>query len=172
MDLPAGTAAPVPVALVGAGKVAYAAHLREIRDLPHALRLAAVVESDPARAGAPPAAGFPGVAVCATPREAVRSGARAAPVCTRGWTHREVVLSCLEARLPVLCEKPVSLDPAETGELAAAERRTGLPVAAGYMKRHDPVVARFVERAASTRTGRCAWWSTSTTPTHRTRWRT
>jgi hypothetical protein len=39
----------------------------------------------------------------------------------------------------------VSLDPAEIDELAAAERRTGVPVTAGYMKRHDPVVQLFVE---------------------------
>lgn len=135
---------PVPVVLIGAGKVAHAAHLREIRGMPQALRLAAVVDPDPAHSGAVRAR-FPGAALCATPREAVRAGARAALVCTPWWTHRDTVLDCLEHGLPVLCEKPVSLDPAEIDELAAAERRLGVPVAAGYMKRHDPVVARFVD---------------------------
>lgn len=130
--------------LIGAGKVAHAAHLRAIRDLPHTVRLAALVESDPERVAAVAAAGFPEVPVCGTPAEAVRAGARAALVCTPWWTHRDVVLDCLDQGLPVLCEKPVSLDPAEIDELLAAEEKAGVPVAAGYMKRHDPVVQRFV----------------------------
>lgn len=138
-------AAPLPVVLIGAGKVAHAAHLREIRDLPHALRLVAVVESDPGRLAAVRAAGFPDAAACATLDEAVRAGARAALCCTPWWTHREIVLACLELGLPVLCEKPVSLDLAEIDELIAAERAAGVPVAAGYMKRHDPVVRLFLD---------------------------
>jgi predicted dehydrogenase len=144
-DLSAGVPAPVPVALIGAGKVAHAAHLPAIRDLPHILRLTAVVDPDPVHIAAVRAVGFPDAAVCATPDEAVRAGARAALVCTPWWTHRDVVLACLEQGLPVLCEKPVSLDPAEIDELIAAERKAGVPVAAGYMKRHDPVVARFID---------------------------
>jgi predicted dehydrogenase len=147
MGQPAGRE-PVPIALIGAGKVAHAAHLRELRDLPHALRLAAVVDTDPAHLAAVRAAGFE-AAACATPAEAAAAGARAALVCTPWWTHREVVQECLELGLPVLCEKPVSLDPAEIDALIAAQARTGVPVAAGYMKRHDPVVALFVEHCAA-----------------------
>ncbi|WP_051951499.1 Gfo/Idh/MocA family oxidoreductase [Actinacidiphila yeochonensis] len=134
----------VPIALVGAGKVAHAAHLRELRDLPDLLRLAAVVDPDPAHTAAVRAAGFPAVPWCGTLAEAVAAGARAALVCTPWWTHRDVVLECLELGLPVLCEKPVTLDLAEVEELAEAERRTGVPVAAGYMKRHDEVVDLFL----------------------------
>jgi hypothetical protein len=136
---------PVPLALVGAGKVAHAAHLRELRDLPGELRLAAVVETDPARIAAVRQSGFGDARICGSVAEAARAGARAALVCTPWWTHREVVTECLAAGLPVLCEKPVSLDPAEIDELAAAESRTGLPVTAGYMKRHDPVVRLFLD---------------------------
>ena len=137
--------AAVPFVLVGAGKVAHAAHLREVRDLRWALRLAAVVETDPAHLAAVRAAGFADAAVCGSVAEAVRAGARAALVCTPWWTHRAVVAECLDAGLPVLCEKPVSLDPAEIDALADAERRTGVPVTAGYMKRHDPVVGLFLD---------------------------
>ncbi|MEE4543305.1 Gfo/Idh/MocA family oxidoreductase [Streptomyces sp. V4-01] len=141
---PAPGGGPLPVVLVGAGKVAHAAHLREIRDLPGAVRLAAVVEGDPVRSAAVRAAGFPDAVHAADLDEAVRAGARAALVCTPWWTHRAVVGECLARGLPVLCEKPVSLDPAEIDELIAAERAAAVPVAAGYMKRHDPVVALFV----------------------------
>jgi hypothetical protein len=133
------------VVLVGAGKVAHAAHLREIRGLPDAIRLAAVVETDPVRLAAVRAAGFPDAVARADLDAAVRAGARAALVCTPWWTHRAVIGECLDRGLPVLCEKPVSLDLAEIDELAAAERAAGVPVAAGYMKRHDPVVALFVD---------------------------
>jgi predicted dehydrogenase len=136
---------PVPVVLVGAGKVAHAAHLRELRDLPDELRLAAVVEPDPAHVGALHRVGLGAVDRYASVTAAARAGARAALVSTPWWTHRDVVLECLAAGLPVLCEKPVTLDPGEIEELAAAERRTGLPVTAGYMKRHDPVVRLFLD---------------------------
>jgi Oxidoreductase family, NAD-binding Rossmann fold len=136
---------PVPVALVGAGRVAFAAHLRELSDLRHILRLVAVVETDQGRISAVKDAGFADASVCADLDEAVRAGARAALVCTPWWTHRDVVLACLARGLPVLCEKPVSLDLAEIEELAAAEAAAGVPVAAAYMKRHDPVVGLFVD---------------------------
>lgn len=138
------TPAPVRVVVIGAGKVAHAAHLREIRDLPHLIRPVAVIDPDPAHRAAL-MAGFPRTAVCGTPEESVWAGATAALVLSPWWTHREAVLGCLDAGLPVLCEKPVSLDPAEIDELIAAEVRTGVPVTAGYMKRHDPVVQLFIE---------------------------
>jgi hypothetical protein len=138
-----GTAAPLPVVLIGAGKVAHAAHLREIRDLAGTVRLAAVIEADPARRAAA-LAGFPDAVAADDLKQAVRAGARAAICCTPWWTHRDTVLECLDLGLPVLCEKPVSLDAAEIDELIGAERRSGVPVAAGYMKRHDPVVAEFI----------------------------
>lgn len=137
-------AEPLPVVLVGAGKVAHAAHLRELRDLRHILRLAAVVETDAGRIVDLRDAGFPDAVVCGDLDQAVEAGARAALVCTPWWTHHEVVLACLALGLPVLCEKPVSLDLAEIEELTAAERAAGIPVAAAYMKRHDPVVELFV----------------------------
>jgi predicted dehydrogenase len=141
---PQSTPAPVRVVVIGAGKVAHAAHLREIRDLPHLIRPVAVIDPDPGQRAAL-MAGFPRVAVCSTPQESVWAGATAALVLSPWWTHRDAVLGCLDAGLPVLCEKPVSLDPAEIDELIAAEVRTGVPVTAGYMKRHDPVVQLFVE---------------------------
>ncbi len=66
-------AAPLPVALVGAGKVAFSAHLREPRDLPHLLRPAAVVDPDPAHLAAVRAAGHPEVPGCGSPAEAART---------------------------------------------------------------------------------------------------
>lgn len=136
--------APVPVVVIGVGRVARAVHLRLLPDLPDDLTLAAVVDTDPGRARAADRAGLPVVADIAA---AVRAGARAA-ICATPWpTHVRVVGECLDRRIPVLCEKPVSLDPAELVWLRERERATGLTVTVGYMKRHDPVVEHFVELA-------------------------
>lgn len=143
-DEPESTPAPVRVVVIGAGKVAHAAHLREIRDLPQLIRPVAVIDPDPGHRAAL-MAGFPRVAVCTTAEESVWAGATAALVLSPWWTHKDAVLGCLDAGLPVLCEKPVSLDPAEIDELIAAEVRTGVPVTAGYMKRHDPIVQLFID---------------------------
>jgi hypothetical protein len=137
---------PVPVAVVGAGRVAQAVYLRLLRDLPEDFVLTAVVETDRERAAALRLQ-CPGSLVTADLGAAVRAGARAA-VCATPWpTHGQIVGECLDLGLPVLCEKPVSLDPDEVTRLRGRERATGLPVVVGYMKRHDPVVNAFVRFA-------------------------
>lgn len=137
---------PLPVAVVGAGRVAQAVYLRLIRDLPEDFALTAVVETDKERAAALRRQ-WSGPLVTGDLSEAVRAGARAA-VCATPWpTHGRVVGECLDLGLPVLCEKPVSLDPDEVARLRGREDATGLPVAVGYMKRHDPVVNAFVRFA-------------------------
>ena len=83
-DAPQSTPAPVRVVVIGAGKVAHAAHLREIRDLPHLIRPVAVIEPDPGHRAAL-MAGFPRVAVCTTPEESVWAGATAALTEQERW---------------------------------------------------------------------------------------
>jgi D-xylose 1-dehydrogenase (NADP+, D-xylono-1,5-lactone-forming) len=56
------------------------------------------------------------------------------------WTTR-----CLEAGLPVLCEKPFALDAAEARAVAAVARRTGVPVAEAFMYRFHPLYDRLRE---------------------------
>jgi hypothetical protein len=137
---------PVPVAVIGAGRMAHAVYLRILPDLGDDFTLVAVVEPEPLRARVIQAR-FPGLLVTRELEPAVRAGARAA-VCATPWaTHAEVVNECLELGLPVLCEKPVSLVPAEVDWLRDRERAIGLPVIVGYMKRHDPSVTAFVELA-------------------------
>jgi myo-inositol 2-dehydrogenase/D-chiro-inositol 1-dehydrogenase len=54
-------------------------------------------------------------------------------------THKELALSCLAARKPVLCEKPLAPTPAECLEVTAAEAKLGKRlVQVGYMRRFDP----------------------------------
>lgn len=138
----------IPVALIGAGRVAHAAYRPLLLGADEPLRLVAVVETDPVRAAAV-ADDWAGVPVEADIQSAVKRGARAVVCATPWFTHRAVVDECLQHGLHVLCEKPVSVDPAEISQLRERESATGLPVAVGYMKRHSDVVADLVERAAA-----------------------
>jgi myo-inositol 2-dehydrogenase/D-chiro-inositol 1-dehydrogenase len=67
-------------------------------------------------------------------------------------THKELVLACLAARKPVLCEKPLAPTPAECLEIIAAEAKLGKRlVQVGYMRRFDP---SYVDMKAACAFGR------------------
>jgi predicted dehydrogenase len=59
--------------------------------------------------------------------------------------HAEWTVRSLEAGLPVLCEKPLTVNALEAAEVAAASRAAGLPVAEAFMYRFHPVYDRVVE---------------------------
>ncbi|MBB3462825.1 Gfo/Idh/MocA family protein [Rhizobium sp. BK377] len=52
--------------------------------------------------------------------------------------HVPLTIKALQHGKPVLCEKPIALNAAQAGELAAAQRAAGLPVAEAFMVRHHP----------------------------------
>ncbi|MGW7824492.1 Gfo/Idh/MocA family protein [Streptomyces puniciscabiei] len=135
---------PIPVAVVGGGRVARAVHVPLLLLRPDAFRLVAVVETDP-RNAASLSRDYPGLTVTPSAEDAYAAGARGL-VCATPWpTHRDVVTEALAHGMDILTEKPVSLDPADLTVLAEAERASAGTVAVGYMKRHDPAAARFVE---------------------------
>jgi predicted dehydrogenase len=57
-------------------------------------------------------------------------------VATPVGSHREAVLAAAAAGKHVLCEKPFGLDVAEAEEMAAACRRAGVRLGAGFMMRY------------------------------------
>ncbi len=63
--------------------------------------------------------------------------------------HAEWTLKALEAGLPVLCEKPFTLNSAEAREVAAVAKRKGLPVAEAFMYRFHPIYDRVLDTIAS-----------------------
>ncbi len=141
---------PIELAVVGCGRVASAVHLPLIQLMPEAFRLAAIVDTDRQRAEAL-GRQYPGAQACDHLDQLAASGAQAV-LCATPWpSHRQVLLAALELGMPVLCEKPVSLDPAQLRELAQAERQAGARVSVGYMKRHDPAVQRFIDTACGLR---------------------
>ena len=55
--------------------------------------------------------------------------------------HTALVLACVEAGLPTLCEKPVAPSGAEGAELLRRLRGSTVPVQIGFQRRFDAAIA-------------------------------
>jgi myo-inositol 2-dehydrogenase / D-chiro-inositol 1-dehydrogenase len=102
-------------------------------------RLAAVSDVDPERAGKV-AERYGSAVVYTDGAELIRDeSVEAVVIASPDPTHAPLVLECLKAEKPVLCEKPLA-DSAE-GALEVVEAETGLGrklVQVGFMRRYDP----------------------------------
>ncbi len=86
-----------------------------------------------------------GARVAATPDALVGADdVDAVVVCSPDPTHLELVLACLAAGVPVLCEKPLAVTAEGTAQVVAtetalaAQRGGGRLVQVGFMRRYDP----------------------------------
>ena len=52
--------------------------------------------------------------------------------------HSELIRLAAEARLPIFCEKPISLDLESTDEAIALVRSSGVELQVGFQRRFDP----------------------------------
>ena len=125
----------VGVGVIGSG-VMGSEHARLLRRETPGAHLAGVFDSDAARAEAAAA----GSAVFSDPRSLIASDRiEAVIVASPDATHAELTLACLEARKPVLCEKPLAASATEALRVVQAEvalnRRL---IQVGYMRRFDP----------------------------------
>jgi len=125
----------VGVGVIGTG-VMGSEHARLLRCETPGARLAGVFDADAARAQAAAA----GAAVFSDPRSLIASESiEAVIIASPDATHAELTLACLEARKPVLCEKPLASSAAEALRVVQAEvalKRRLIQV--GYMRRFDP----------------------------------
>jgi myo-inositol 2-dehydrogenase / D-chiro-inositol 1-dehydrogenase len=125
----------VGVGVIGTG-VMGSEHARLLsRETPDA-RLAGVFDADATRAQVAAA----GATIFSDPRSLITSDRVAAVIiASPDATHAELVLACLEAGKPVLCEKPLASSTAEALRVVQAEvalKRRLIQV--GYMRRFDP----------------------------------
>ncbi|WP_271983625.1 Gfo/Idh/MocA family oxidoreductase [Pseudoclavibacter terrae] len=61
-------------------------------------------------------------------------------------THIDLIESCLDAGLPVLCEKPIDLDISRVDALMSKVSLSKIPVALGFNQRFDPSFAEVRSR--------------------------
>jgi myo-inositol 2-dehydrogenase/D-chiro-inositol 1-dehydrogenase len=112
-----------------------AAHVRTLRGQVPGCEVVAVFDADLQRAREV-AAG------AATPESAqaliASSDVDAVVICSPDFTHAGLVLACLDAAKPVMCEKPLALTVAESAALVEAEVALGRRlVQVGFMRRYD-----------------------------------
>ena len=75
-------------------------------------------------------------------------------VATPSATHPAAVAAALGAGLPVLCEKPLALDPDEVERLAETADAAGVPLVVGFQRRFDPALVAMRAAIAAGEYGR------------------
>lgn len=125
------------VAVVGAGMMG-ADHIKRITHRIAGARVSAVVEPDAGRAAAA-AANAPGAQVFTSVEEAIAADALdAVLIATPGQFHAPVLRPALDARLPILCEKPLTQDSQSSWEVLELEQQLDKPhIQVGFMRRFD-----------------------------------
>ena len=138
------------IGIIGAG-IMGADHARAIAGNVPGAHVAAISDIDAARVasvGAETGARrilADGFAVIADP------GVEAVIVAAPDATHAALVLACLEAGKPVLCEKPLAVTSAESLAIVTKEAAMGkMLVQVGFMRRFDPA---YVEMKAALASG-------------------
>ncbi|SNS29205.1 myo-inositol 2-dehydrogenase [Geodermatophilus saharensis] len=152
---PAAGAAPAElrVAVLGVGLMG-ADHVARLTRRVSGARVAVVTDAATERADQV-AAEVPGCRVVPDPLAAIADpDVDAVVIATPGRFHEEQVLACIERGIPVLCEKPLTMDAASSLQIVRAEdahtARTGRRlVQVGFMRRFDPEYAALRELVAS-----------------------
>ena len=139
----------IKVGVIGAG-VMGADHARILATSVAGAELVAVSDPDTARRDAI-AAGFGAKAAYADAGDLIRDrDVDAVIVASPDPTHKPLVLACLEAGKPVLCEKPLATSAADCLEIVAREVAVGRRmVQVGFMRRFDPGYAAMKRMLAS-----------------------
>jgi len=139
---PAGA---VRVGVIGTGAMGRD-HIETLRRWVPAATVAAVY--DRATGVAQRAAAAVDATVASSPQGLIDDpGVDAVVVCSPDATHRELVLACVEAGKPVLCEKPLADTCEGTAEVVRAEVARGRRlVQVGFMRRYDPAYRQLFAR--------------------------
>lgn len=125
------------VGVVGAGLMG-ADHIARITRRISGAAVSAIVEPDAGRAAAA-AQNAPGAQTFARIEDAIAAGAvDAVLIATPGKFHEPVLVPALDARLPILCEKPLTPDSVSSWEILQLEQKLDRPhIQVGFMRRFD-----------------------------------
>lgn len=142
----------VRIALAGAGLIGRR-HAEAIR-LAEGTELAAVADPSPAGAEVAARHGVPHYAELAEMLAAERPDG--AVLATPNQLHVANALTCVEAGVPTLIEKPLAADLEGARRIVEAGRDAGVALATGHHRRHNPLVAKAREMVARGDLGRIA----------------
>ena len=125
------------VAVIGTGRMG-ADHVRRINDVISGARVAAVADIDAARVKHL-ADSIEGCSAYTDPAAAMDDpGVDAVLIASPGPAHEAALLEAFARDLPVLCEKPLTPDPASALRVLHAEQQLGhRRVQVGFMRRYD-----------------------------------
>lgn len=125
------------VGVIGVGAMG-AAHARALGTVVAGVRVVGLHERDPERGAA--VAQQVGAKLHASAFELIGSSdVDALVVASPDRTHAELVLACIAAGKPVLCEKPLAVALEDSERILAAEQQAGHRlVQVGFMRRYDP----------------------------------
>ncbi|MFD6227872.1 Gfo/Idh/MocA family protein [Streptomyces sp. NPDC060232] len=133
------------IAVIGTGKMG-ADHVRRFGRTVGGARVVAVADPDGDRVKEV-ARTLDGASAHTDPAAATAApGVQAVLIASPGPAHEEAILHALERELPVLCEKPLTPEPAGALRVMEAEQRLGRRlVQVGFMRRHDAEYERLKE---------------------------
>jgi len=125
------------VAIVGAGRMGMD-HIERLHRKINGAEVAAVIDIDLARAEAA-IKGISGAVALTSAEEALDNGdVNAVLIATPGFLHEETLLAALARDIPILCEKPLTIDSASALKVLAAEVGLGRKrIQVGFMRRFD-----------------------------------
>lgn len=125
------------VGIIGAGAMG-ASHAHTLATAVTSARVTHVFDMDRSRAVA--VADAVGAAITGTAADLVAAkSVDAVIVASPDATHSELVLNCLTASKPVLCEKPLAINAQSARQVVEVEVRGGRRlVQVGFMRRYDP----------------------------------
>jgi predicted dehydrogenase len=140
---------PLKGAIVGFGAVAQNAHAAALRDAKD-FSIVAAADSSPERLSSA-AAAFPGLRTYASLEAllAAEPSLDFVDLATPPWLHGRQALLALDRGLHVLCEKPLSLDPAEYRQLSETALRKDRAVFTVHNWAYSPIWAKAAELSAA-----------------------
>ncbi len=138
----------VNVGVIGTGMIG-TEHIESLARHVGGARVAAVFDVDGDRAGE--VATSVGAAAASSASEVVRSDeVDAVLVATPGFTHADIVLECIDAGKPTMCEKPLATKAEDCVKILEAEVEVGRRlIQVGFMRRFDPGYLQVREAIAS-----------------------